>query len=423
MLKHPVRNYASIVAIALISASCAFSELEEDLERMDVATHTFTGEVSTDGLANNSIVVIALRDPLGNDVANINLMYGAGPFEMRLSPAPTYFFGYNDLNKDLKFQRDEPYGWASNGQAIEIVDESSAAANINIAADGGDQAPLPEKLVDKAIDQLLSTFLSFSFGDISSLDNPWFSEEQSEKGLWQPFAFMEDGGTGIHFIEPYDPDRIPVLFVHGITGSPRNFATLIERLDRSRYQAWVYSYPSGLKLDWIANGMVSFMELLHSKYQFNELHVVAHSMGGLVSRGGVNKCVQKDTCSYLRTYTSISTPWNGVESARSGVKWAPTVVPVWRDLDPSSDYVTTLFDTPLPSQLPYHLIFGFRQDGLFGSESGDGVIKLTSQLREAAQNQAVLVHGYDENHVSILSNDLVIQQVYDILASNSQDAQ
>jgi hypothetical protein len=88
---------------------------------------------------------------------------------------------------------------------------------------------------------------------------------------------------------------------------------------------------------------------------------------------------------------------------------------VWRDLDPSSEYVTTLFDTPLPEQVPYHLLFGYRQDGIFGSESSDGVIKLTSQLRQDAQDQARIVHGYDEDHVSILSNEAAIRQVFEIL--------
>lgn len=110
--------------------------------------------------------------------------------------------------------------------------------------------------------------------------------------------------------------------------------------------------------------MAKFLEILHTRLDFDELHVVAHSMGGL---------------------------------------------------DPTSEYVTTLFDTPLPAQLPYHLLFGFRQHSIFGSESSDGVIKLTSQLRQAAQDQAVLVHGYDEDHVSILSNPVVLEQVYNIL--------
>jgi len=161
--------------------------------------------------------------------------------------------------------------------------------------------------------------------------------------------------------------------------------------------------------------MYQFLEILHRQYGFDELHVVAHSMGGLVSRGGVNLCTQNDTCKYLRSYTTLSTPWNGVASAASGVRWAPEVVPVWRDLDPSSEYVTTLFDTPLPDELAYYLIFGFRQSSIFGSESGDGVIVLTSQLRHAAQAQARMMRGYDEGHVSILSNETVINAVNEIL--------
>jgi alpha-beta hydrolase superfamily lysophospholipase len=74
------------------------------------------------------------------------------------------------------------------------------------------------------------------------------------------------------------------------------------------------------------------------------LHLIAHSMGGLVSRATVNICAQKNTCEYLHSYTTLSTPWNGVASAKSGVEWAPTVVPVWRDMDPDSEFVTTLFD-------------------------------------------------------------------------------
>jgi uncharacterized alpha/beta hydrolase family protein len=161
------------------------------------------------------------------------------------------------------------------------------------------------------------------------------------------------------------------------------------------------------------------MELLHIEHGFTELHVVAHSMGGLASRGGINLCMQLDACNYLRTYTTISTPWNGVESAQSGVKWAPTVVPVWRDLDPTSDYVTTLFDTRLRDGFPHRLLFGFRQDSIFGSESSDGVIKLSSQLRHDAQLQASLVRGYDESHVSILSNADVIKLVNEILATST----
>ena len=194
---------------------------------------------------------------------------------------------------------------------------------------------------------------------------------------------------------------------------------LIDGIDRSRYQVWVYSYPSGLRMYDLADGLFQFMETLARRYEFKDLHLIAHSMGGLVSRGTVNMCTQRNTCRYLRSYTTLSTPWNGVASAKSGVEWAPTVVPVWRDMDPDSEYVTTLFDTPLPDGLPYQLLFGFKQTSIFGSASSDGVIKLTSQLRPAAQDQAFAMRGYDEGHVSILSSDLVIAKVYEILNANS----
>ena len=88
---------------------------------------------------------------------------------------------------------------------------------------------------------------------------------------------------------------------------------------------------------------------------------------------------------------------------------------MWRDLEPASQYVTTLFNRPLPDPVRHYLLFGFRQDSIFESGSSDGVIKLSSQLRHEAQVQAVLVRGYDEDHVSILGNPQVIELVHGIL--------
>ena len=97
--------------------------------------------------------------------------------------------------------------------------------------------------------------------------------------------------------------------------------------------------------------------------------------------------------------------------------WAPRVVPVWLDIDPDSKYVQTVFDTPLPEGLPFYLNFGFKQTSIFRSGSSDGVIKLSSQLRLAAQEQSTEVRGFDEGHVSILSNATVIEKIYEHLAA------
>ena len=408
------------MALAATVAGCAFSTLEEDLERLEEVAHLFAGTVSTEGVEANAIVVMALHDRQGNNVARLRIMSGPGPFEIRSDLAPTFFFAFEDLNKDLKYQADEPYGWAADGRALEATKEDTDNIHITIGIATPDKPTIPEQLVDARGENYLEDNLRFHVGTVSSLDNPWFSAEQATKGLWEPYGFIEDGGTGVHFLQPYDPDKIPVLFVPGIDDTPRRFAAIIEQLDQAKYQAWVFSYPSGLRLTWLASGMHQFLEMLHRQYRFDELHVVAHSMGGLVSRGGFNLCTRHSSCKYLRSYTTISTPWNGVASAQAGVKWAPTVVPVWRDLDPDSQFVTTLFDTPLPNGLPHQLLFGFRQNSIFGSESSDGVINLTSQLRPAAQEQAQMLRGYDEDHVSIVSSESVIRRVHDILAESSQ---
>ncbi len=140
-----------------------------------------------------------------------------------------------------------------------------------------------------------------------------------------------------------------------------------------------------------------------------------------MSKGTLNICAANRSCDYVRSYTTISTPWGGVASAENGTKWSPTVVPVWWDLAPSSEYLTTLFDTPFPDDLVYHLLFGYRSSGGFSGESSDGVILLTSQLRLEAQQIAHSTLGIDAGHVDILYSDAAARKLKNILESSLSD--
>lgn len=403
---------------AIISAGCTFSKLGSDLARMESQVHLFTGSVSTEALEIHSTVVVAMNDPDADNIISFRLLSGEGVFEIRRTRQDSWFFAFADLNKDLRFQANEPYGWAADGEAVVPTTPENRGVDITIGAPG--QPAFPAALVDEPLEFHLHNYARTHIGSVSSMDDPLFSAAQGKKGLWQPFAFWEDGGTGLHFVQPFDEDKIPVLFVHGINASPQDFVTMIGDLDTSRYQAWFVSYPSGLRLSWLARGVYQFMEVLHRQHGFDELHIVAHSMGGLVSRGALNLCSQNRSCDYVTSFTSISTPWNGVASAQSGVKWAPTVVPVWNDLYPQSEYVSTLFDTPLPADLPHHLLFGFRTESFLSSGSSDGVIELSSQLRDAAQDGADSIRGFDEGHVSILHSGAVVDNVFGLLDQSSR---
>lgn len=414
-MKTTVRRFIAALALVALLGGCVLSTLQNDLDNLDESVHRFAGTISTEVLQFHSTLVVALKDRDGEQISGFRMMSGPGVFEIHAEREPTYFFAFGDLNQDLRFQADEPYGWAAGAQAL--YPTSDATVDIDIVVGAFDQPPYPRGLIEVPLEKHLNNYIRTHIGTVSSLDDPLFSARQGKKGLWEPFAFMEDGGTGIHFLEPYDSDKAPVLFVHGINGSPRDFTDIIANLDRSRFQPWILSYPSGLRLSWLAGGVYQFIEVLHRQYKFEELHVIAHSMGGLVSRGSLNLCVQIGGCDYLSSYTTLSTPWNGVASAESGVKWSPAVVPVWRDLVPDSDYVSTLFDTPLPDGLPHNLLFGFRQESFLSTQSSDGVIGLHSQLRHAAQEQARSVRGFDEGHVSILKSELVIDSVNRVLRS------
>src|SRR5262249_49597624 len=143
----------------------------------------------------------------------------------------------------------------------------------------------------------------------------------------------------LYLLEPYDAARTPVLFVHGAGGTPRDWRYFIEHLDRARYQAWVYAYPSGLPLELSAAWLNDSVMALHVRHGMPRVIVVAHSMGGLVARRFVVLNAHAPGQDYITTLVTVSTPWNGVASAGFGVAYSPLVVPSWNDLAPDSDFL------------------------------------------------------------------------------------
>jgi pimeloyl-ACP methyl ester carboxylesterase len=202
-----------------------------------------------------------------------------------------------------------------------------------------------------------------------------------------------------------------VLFVHGINGKPKNFRFLIEHLDRTKYQPWLYYYPSGVRLSGLADHLDQTMKKLQLQHGFMRYHVIAHSMGGLVSRGLLLRNQSGQSRSRVPLYITISTPWAGHKAAQAGVNYAPAVVYVWNDMVPRSRYLTDLFfetrdgtpvHRPLPAGIQHHLIFGFKHRG--SGECSDDTVTLASQLDPSAQTDASRLYGFDETHMSILES-------------------
>ena len=203
--------------------------------------------------------------------------------------------------------------------------------------------------------------------------------------------------------------------IHGALGTPRGWKALIDHLDRTRYQPWIFYYPSGLPLDKTGKWLNLMIDSLKRSYGFKELFVIAHSMGGLVARSFIIRNYQEDRQQYIKLFISISTPWNGHRMAAEGVKHAPTVVPSWYDMEPESEFIQSIFKEELPDFLKYYLLFSYKGDCSLFLANNDGTVELASELDIRAQSEAEKVFGYDEDHGSILTSEKVITQVNQLL--------
>ena len=128
-----------------------------------------------------------------------------------------------------------------------------------------------------------------------SLNNPAFKERTAETiGLLNPADAQQN--RGLFMLEPYDPNRIPVLMVHGLWSSPRTWMDMFNDLRsfpeiRERYQFWFYLYPSGQPFwnsaDEMRSDLAEMRDVFdpgHNDKAADQMVLVGHSMGGLVSR-------------------------------------------------------------------------------------------------------------------------------------------
>lgn len=240
---------------------------------------------------------------------------------------------------------------------------------------------------------------------VPSLDDPLFAPELGERGLFRPMDLLARTQRLVFALEPLDPDRSVVLFVHGAKGTPRDFRALAEGLDRARFQAWFFYYPSGMPLGKLGLVLVELLREIDAALGAGRLVVVAHSMGGLVSRFALGEACATGCPPRLAGYVSFATPYGGMAEARIGSELAPEAVPSWRDLTPGSPFLEGLYSSSLPAGLPFQLFFAWGNDRDSGpGAAGDGTVPLTSQLRAESQSEATRLTGFGETHTGILEN-------------------
>ncbi len=227
-----------IVLLASTSSGCMFGKLRKDKKILETWGNV-RGSVDATNWDGLPIIIVAGRFPIDSNhivLGDPKTLRGPQDFSLQLE-AGNYIIGaFEDPNHNARHDDGE------RGVLSKMIEVS-----------GSDTVEGIDLLISEVFereqfdDYVILHEQPFSQGDVVPLSDPRFSAEPAAKGLWRPVSYALENRPGVYLLEPYDPKRTPVLFVHGMGGYPQEFETLIGRLDTRRFQPWVFAYPSAVR--------------------------------------------------------------------------------------------------------------------------------------------------------------------------------
>jgi pimeloyl-ACP methyl ester carboxylesterase len=102
--------------------------------------------------------------------------------------------------------------------------------------------------------------------------------------------------AGLHLTEPFDPDRIPVVMIHGLSSSPLVWRTIATSLlgdpsIRRNYQFWYVYYPTGMPILESAASIRDEIAVIRKTYDpdgtsiaSRHIVLIGYSMGGVIAQ-------------------------------------------------------------------------------------------------------------------------------------------
>jgi pimeloyl-ACP methyl ester carboxylesterase len=343
---------------------------------------------------------------------------GVASFILRIDR--TYYIGaFTDLNGNQSYDVGEPGDYIPGVTPVSLGESADKVKVLELTLHSGHNLPPGTTIAIPEEDKELGRQLDLALGEIASFDDPQFTTDAGGSGLWRPLDFLSHNQPGIYFMEPYDPNRIPVLLVYGIGGTPQDMRYLAEHFDRKRYQVWLFHYPSGMRLDRVSRSMATGLLILKERYGFLRCDVVAHSMGGLVARSAINQAVQIAGVNYIPRFVSISTPWGGHSAASAGIRRLRKPVPSWIDVAPESDFLKKIYATPLAPGTLHLLIYGSKEGGPFWLKgANDGVVTVESETDPRIKKNAAKVVYLPFGHVDILEQEKTLAETLKFIGAD-----
>lgn len=140
-----------------------------------------------------------------------------------------------------------------------------------------------------------------------------------------------------------DDGHLPLVFVHGLGGSRGDFLLMAKYLAlHGRKRSYRVAFEAGVRIDAMASTLAEVCNRICEANGATKLVLVAHSLGGLVTRLAM---LEHGLASRLDTVITLGTPHGGTHSAR----WADTAS--LRELRPDSPLIEKLGKEPWPKHV------------------------------------------------------------------------
>jgi len=402
----------------LLVSSCAIKDLKDDIELVRENYGYLKGRAAGPDDASDVLIALFKNGPGGLTMFKVR---SASPGELFyvLVPKDDYtLLAFSDTNGDFAYQPGEPafriddpiINWFSTMAGQDRVDtDALVVQQIDLAS---------STVLDQQLDLSLSALheqsnVAKNFLRIVPWDDEAFSAENTALGMWQPGAFTEEVGYGLYVLKEFDPTQKSVLLVHGISDTPRVFENFVAAIPAD-YQLILFHYPSALPLEYTSYILNVALNELMRRYQIPHLDVVAHSMGGLVSKGMMYQA-DEPLRKRLRVFISMASPFGGHTAAAAGLKWSPVIAPVWWAMAPGSSYLQKIDSVDLAQGPNHHLIYSYSHEVGGERKEDDGVVTVESQLIESARRNAIATYGVADNHVGVVTNACTLALVPAIL--------
>lgn len=391
-----------LLALLMPLSACNLLHLGKQMQQVERDLMLVPGRLHSDQTA-----LVVLLDERG-ETLGYRVVPPAELFYFSVEQGNYQLLAFVDSNTNFRLDPGEPRHWLAPARTVAARLQPSAEQRaaltehnvLNPQPDDGAAVPA----ADLSLGRLYREHprLRHNYLQVVDFDDPRFDQARIEQGAWRPLDFVREIGYGLYLLRPWQDGLEPVILIHGISDSPRRWRELAAAIDPQRFQVLLYHYPSGLPLNNDAYLLSEALRDLQLRYDPPRLHLLAHSMGGLVARRTAQLLRAGEGDRKLCLLLTLATPWGGHPAAANGAARVPVDVPIWRDMAPGSAFLQQLFATPLPRHIRQWQLAAYAGNSRLIAEPNDGSVPLASQLLPTAQDETARLYLVEENHTGIM---------------------